>query len=210
MEIYSQRDPRWADKELGKSGLKFRDFGCTVTTCAQALTHAGWGVTPGELVDKLNSIGGFTADGLLIWAKVGEAFPQFHFGGNGYRMEYGRWGKFYHWVLNVSGQIFEPFYGKQGYPGNFSVDGARTASVDVKPAPAPVVEPVVEKPVAAPETPKVSERVVVSGDTLGQIVLDHYGDVELWGDEGRVAMVAKYNGLTNPDLIHPGDIIKLP
>ena len=52
----------------------------------------------------------------------------------------------------------------------------------------------------APVTVTVKE-----GDILGEIAKDHYdGDWKLYQD------IAEHNGITNPDLIHPGQVIKIP
>lgn len=46
--------------------------------------------------------------------------------------------------------------------------------------------------------------IVKSGDTLSKIARDHLGDAKRWPE------IAKLNGIPNPDLIHPGDELRLP
>lgn len=66
-----------------------------------------------------------------------------------------------------------------------------------------------EPPKPAPQ-PDVPTYTVKSGDTLGQIILDQGWSTPagLWGPEGDVARVAKANGISDPNLIHPGQVIK--
>ncbi|MCM8774573.1 MAG: hypothetical protein NC820_07585, partial [Candidatus Omnitrophica bacterium] len=63
MNIYSQKDKRWADKEVVK-GLKMRDFGCLITALA-CLD----GRTPDKILDILKKNQAITADGKVIWNK---------------------------------------------------------------------------------------------------------------------------------------------
>lgn len=223
---YSQKDPQWAEKELGNSGLKMKNFGCLVTDVAQALTLAGWNITPGELVDKLNQVGGFDSDGLLQWLKVSEVYPQFHFdqlttGLLNCIFVKGSWGVYKHWVLQVSGTYYEPFYGVEGLPNNFDIISTnRCASIDifVAPKPEPTPEPKPEvisvEPTPQPEQPvepQIAEYVVQRGDNLTNICAKHYGLDKPSGDAYRKALeIAKYNGIANANLIFSGQIIKLP
>ena len=220
--MYSQQDPKWADKELGKSGLKMAAFGCVVTAVAQALFNAGHKYyDPGVLLDKLNAVGGFTDNnhpqgaGLLIWAKVQEIEPAFVFGGKGVEFIQGMWGKFSHWVLLQGGQLYDPYYGKNEAPKGFVPTGSKqTASIAVKAVDQPSETPVEvpsENPV--PTEPEYIEYIVKSGDTLGQIIVDHYGPMDknsLWGRNGKVNEISRLNGIKNANLIYPDQKILLP
>jgi len=73
MIIYSQRDERWADKQIGQSDLKMGRYGCTVCCVAMLTTYFRDNFTPDELLKKLQ----FTSDGLLIWSSC--VFPYFKF-----------------------------------------------------------------------------------------------------------------------------------
>jgi len=46
--------------------------------------------------------------------------------------------------------------------------------------------------------------IVKPGDTLSAIARDHLGNASRWPE------IAKMNSIDNPDLIHPGDELKLP
>ncbi|MDX8028799.1 LysM peptidoglycan-binding domain-containing protein [Lentzea sp. BCCO 10_0856] len=67
-------------------------------------------------------------------------------------------------------------------------------------APAPVVE---EAP-PAPAAPAVVTYTVQSGDSLWAIAQSHYGDGNRYGE------IASANGIANPDLIHPGQVLTIP
>lgn len=49
-----------------------------------------------------------------------------------------------------------------------------------------------------------STYTVAGGDTLSHIALRFYGDAACWPH------IAAVNRLSNPHLIHPGDVLKLP
>lgn len=141
--IYSQRDPQWFDKPLGNSGLVCGHFGCLVTDVAQALTLAGYPDTnPGQVFDQLNAHNAFTdissasGGGLLIWAKMAEAYPQIHLDGQGVHFVQGTWGRFNHWILKEdSGWLSDPYYGTSSEPVGFTeTSSVRTVGID----PAPV------------------------------------------------------------------------
>ena len=63
-------------------------------------------------------------------------------------------------------------------------------------APAPAEE--------APATPAVRTYEVQSGDSLWAIAQNHYGDGNRYGE------IAAANGIANPDLIHPGQVLTIP
>jgi nucleoid-associated protein YgaU len=47
---------------------------------------------------------------------------------------------------------------------------------------------------------------VKSGDSLSEIAQQHYGDGKKW----RAIFEANRDLITNPDLIHPGQVLKIP
>ena len=69
---YSQKDPRWARDELGRSGDTLASDGCVVTSVAMALGNLGFDTTPGDLNDRLTKTGNYTPRGWLIWNGVSE------------------------------------------------------------------------------------------------------------------------------------------
>lgn len=102
-------------------------------------------------------------------------------------------------------EAIERYYsGRLGYRGwGGFVSHARVAHYEPDPAPAP--EPA---PQPAPQ-PSNDSYTVKKGDTLGQIILDQgWGTGQLWGANGDVARVAKANGIADPNLIQPGQVIK--
>lgn len=67
--IFGQRDSRWSGLQLDSSPYHVGDSGCTSVVSSSAL-----GISPDVFVSKMNSTGGYTSGGLLIWAKVVAAF----------------------------------------------------------------------------------------------------------------------------------------
>lgn len=166
MLIYSQRDHSWGLKQLGGSGLEMQHFGCLITDIAQALMMSGYAITPGDVVDKLSSIGGFTDEhykessagagdgvaGLLWWNKLTEAYPQIHLDGGRYIFAQGTWGRYLHWVLkSPSGEITDPFFGLGHEPVGFSENG-QTRSIRIDPPAQPTPQPAQEPPLAPVNT----------------------------------------------------------
>lgn len=88
VEVYSQRDPLWADKHLGlpqASRLStIGDYGCAVTAIAQKLTLLGFPTAPPEVQARLIQMDCFRYDqtlNLVNWARVPIAYPQFIYNG---------------------------------------------------------------------------------------------------------------------------------
>jgi LysM repeat protein len=84
---------------------------------------------------------------------------------------------------------------------------------DAPPPPAPEAAPAAEEPVPAPEPsgepapapePTARTYTVESGDTLWAIAERFYGD----GNKYQV--IAEASGISNPDLIHPGEVLTIP
>ena len=63
---------------------------------------------------------------------------------------------------------------------------------------------------ASPATPGNQEREVTytvqKGDSLSKIARDKYGDGAKW----KAIFEANRDQITNPDLIHPGQVLKIP
>lgn len=78
MLSYSQRDPRWAQLEVGKSGQTIGRIGCTLTCIADLSTYFGDNLTPKDV----NALCKFTDGGLIIWRSV--VFNSFRFLMRGY------------------------------------------------------------------------------------------------------------------------------
>jgi nucleoid-associated protein YgaU len=70
------------------------------------------------------------------------------------------------------------------------------------PAPAPEAEPTAPPP--PPPPPAVQTYTVVSGDTLWAI------SERFYGDGSKYQVIADASGVSNPDLIHPGQVLTIP
>jgi LysM repeat protein len=69
------------------------------------------------------------------------------------------------------------------------------------PAPAPVPE---AEPASPPPPPAVQTYAVVAGDTLWAI------SERFYGDGSKYQVIADASGVSNPDLIHPGQVLTIP
>ena len=63
-----------------------------------------------------------------------------------------------------------------------------------------------EPPRAAPSQPQARTYVVQSGDSLSKIAQRHYGDANEWPK----IFEANRDQIKDPDLIHPGQTLKIP
>jgi LysM domain-containing protein len=71
-----------------------------------------------------------------------------------------------------------------------------------EPAPAPGPEPAPPPPPPPPPAPRT--YTVVSGDTLWAI------SERFYGDGNKYQVIADASGISNPDLIHPGQLLTIP
>lgn len=74
--LYAQQDARWANLTLGETELTMGRMGCFVTALTMMLNNFAIYLTPKEVLEKLNEKDAFTETGLLIHAKIVEAFPE--------------------------------------------------------------------------------------------------------------------------------------
>ncbi|OBG12015.1 lectin [Mycolicibacterium celeriflavum] len=83
---------------------------------------------------------------------------------------------------------------------------APAAVEEAAPAPEPVAAPAPAAPPPPPPPPPPAPRTytVVSGDTLWAIAERFYGD------GSRYQVIADASGISNPDLIHPGQVLTIP
>jgi nucleoid-associated protein YgaU len=79
----------------------------------------------------------------------------------------------------------------------------RSGSSSTAPAPAPTAS--VPQPTAPPAA-AARTYVVVSGDSLSRIAKREYGDANEW----RRIYEANRNIIKNPDLIYPGQVLRIP
>ncbi len=69
--FFSQLDSRWADKKVGSSGKTIKQIGCAMTSVTMAAASKMTNVTPLTMNAYLSSssVGGYTNDGNIYWAK---------------------------------------------------------------------------------------------------------------------------------------------
>ena len=71
--FFAQIDERWRNEEIGGSGEKLKDVGCTLCCLAMAIDRFGIHTTPKELNSALKTADAFTQRGLLKWDAVPRA-----------------------------------------------------------------------------------------------------------------------------------------
>lgn len=74
---FSQRDSRWASKQLGNSPYTMGGYGCLVTAIADWLVASGIDTDPGRLCDAASALHMFGPDGMLSSWRLSEIFPGF-------------------------------------------------------------------------------------------------------------------------------------
>jgi nucleoid-associated protein YgaU len=73
---------------------------------------------------------------------------------------------------------------------------------ETAPAPEPEAAPAPPPPPPPPPAPRT--YTVVSGDTLWAI------SERFYGDGAKYQVIADASGISNPDLIHPGQVLTIP
>lgn len=79
MKQLSQRDPQWRNQQLGSSSTTIGSHGCLITAIAMATN-----LTPPEVNDRLNSVGGYQNGNLVIWGAINNAISHAQFVWRGY------------------------------------------------------------------------------------------------------------------------------
>jgi LysM repeat protein len=96
--------------------------------------------------------------------------------------------------------IFSDIFGKKDKPRK-DFSNVRSGSSSTAPTPSvPAPEPSASAPAAA------RTYVVVSGDNLSRIAKQLYGDANKW----RAIYEANRSVIKNPDLIYPGQVLRIP
>ncbi|MDE1169618.1 MAG: C39 family peptidase [Verrucomicrobium sp.] len=72
---FRQNDPRWGRDLIGRRGDTLGAQGCAVTSAAAILASYGVALTPQTLNQFLNTHGGYTPEGWLIWEKAAAFQP---------------------------------------------------------------------------------------------------------------------------------------
>lgn len=79
--LLSQRDPRWANVELGTGGTSLGQEGCTITAACIAAAIAGNPTIPPVMNAALLSKGGYYKSNRLIFAALEKVIPQLSYQG---------------------------------------------------------------------------------------------------------------------------------
>lgn len=74
-QVFSQRDSRWAGKNLGQTNRAMAQVGCTTTCISMSGTFFGEDILPFPLCQKLS----YTPDALVIWKSIGDVFKKMKF-----------------------------------------------------------------------------------------------------------------------------------
>lgn len=84
---WKQYEGAWVSVPIGSSGKTIKNIGCLVTSISMLVAKSGQPTTitgdfnPGTFVQALNSNGGFTSNGSLIWSTVTKIVPSFKYQG---------------------------------------------------------------------------------------------------------------------------------
>lgn len=84
----SQLDKRWAREKIGKTNLTIGRYGCTLTGLTMLLNYVmSANMTVNEVNLALTNVGGFNANGLIIWSRIRLAFPSVKWTWRGYNYD---------------------------------------------------------------------------------------------------------------------------
>lgn len=130
---YNQRDSRWRYEKLGYSTKSIGGYGCTLTCLASMISYVyGREINPSEVNKKLKEVGGFYG-ALVVWSKVGIAFPKVSWIKRGYNysnvdvafnvyvrgvptpveVNGAKIGAYRHWILFIGGgKALDPWTGQ--------------------------------------------------------------------------------------------------
>jgi len=103
------------------------------------------------------------------------------------------------WSSNTETDAPPPAAAEAPEPAGEAVPGAAEEPAPPAPEPAAAAAPPPPPPPPAPRT-----YTVVSGDTLWAIAERFYGD------GSKYQVIADASGVSNPDLIHPGQVLTIP
>jgi LysM repeat protein len=107
-------------------------------------------------------------------------------------------------VASVLSKIASIYFSNQGHFLGWTecLAGKRVVEAIPESSPAPQPEP--------SPAPIGDSYTVKPGDTLGQIAIDQgWSDgSNLWGADGYIAKLAAANDIADPNLIHPGQVVK--
>lgn len=76
VQVFNQRDARWANDRHGTSNSTIGKTGCTISVVASMLVHAGYKTDPGKLNKLLTDNNGYAQGNLIIWTVIPKLFPK--------------------------------------------------------------------------------------------------------------------------------------
>lgn len=75
LKIFSQRDEKWAGKNLGDTNRTMAQVGCTTTCISIGGTYFNEEILPFPLCQELE----YTKDAFIIWSSIGKVFRNIEF-----------------------------------------------------------------------------------------------------------------------------------
>lgn len=69
INFFSQRDSRWKNEKMGRSGLTIGGYGCAMVSVTMAGCSKMTGLTPSTMNTWLSNNSGYTSGGALYWGK---------------------------------------------------------------------------------------------------------------------------------------------
>jgi len=76
VQVFNQRDARWANEKHGTSNSTIGKTGCTICVVASMLVHAGYKTDPSKLNKLLTDNKGYAQGNLIIWTVIPKLFPK--------------------------------------------------------------------------------------------------------------------------------------
>jgi len=76
--LFSQRDARWRNVQLGTSNVTIGGYGCVITCIAMLLSRYGYKETPLTVNEQAKAHHGFHSGAYFIWESVIRIWPEVH------------------------------------------------------------------------------------------------------------------------------------
>lgn len=105
--LFSQKDPRWAEDNMGQTFVKIKNEGCLLCCSASGFSYLGYPVDPGEL-NRRYHVGGYLQDPIthqptnqMLWLAIeqltGKAIMRAEYQGSPSEAQ---WRNMADWILN--------------------------------------------------------------------------------------------------------------
>jgi len=79
VEPFSQKDPRWANIQLGTSTSTIGGYGCLITCASMMLKYLGFDTDPARLNTWLKNNAGYASVNLFVWDSLERLYPRLKF-----------------------------------------------------------------------------------------------------------------------------------